>query len=457
IMKRKFQQIKKNQGKKKNENEEIVSSSDDESFLNNKKSVDYQDHKNSHFIGRTLGSNVESDYENGEEEDDDDEEDTFFENDDERRVSLAKKYLKKIDALDDDDIKKSLNILEGKISQRDIADSFNITSDSTFYKGHKLSPTCVTLDKDGRTAYTGGKDCAIIKWDLETGKKIIFPGSRKDFECGGHFEQVKTICYHKETNLICSGGEDKVIRIWDHRVQKCIEKFHGHTNTITGIVSEPNSDIDQIISVSFDKSLKVWSLKSRSHMNTYYGHTNKITSCDIILKDRPFTGSEDNTSRLWKLSADSHLIFYPSNNNNNNDLSKNIESPIDSVSCLNNVNYITGQQDGTIHIWSQFKKKPLFTSNDLHKGGIYSIKSIPFTDLFFTGSDDQEIKAWKWSNQNNNISLINSIKISGFVNDISVSDKLIVAAIGQEHRLGRWNSIKESKNGLLVVPISYNN
>ncbi|KAH8584990.1 Rrp9p U3-55K-family snoRNP-associated with several WD40 repeats [Cryptosporidium sp. chipmunk genotype I] len=451
-MKRKFQQIKKNQGNKNNENEEIVSSSDDEAFLSNKKSGDYQDHENSHFSGRTLSSNTESDYEDNEY----DEDDSFFENDDERKVSLAKKFLKKIDALNDSDIKKSLDKLEDKLSQRDIADTFNIVGGSKFYKGHKLSPTCVTLDKDGRIAYTGGKDCAIIKWDLETGKKIIFPGSRKDFECGGHFEQVKTICYHKETNLICSGGEDKVIRIWDHRVKKCVEKFHGHTNTITGIVSEPNSEIDQIISVSFDKSLKVWSLKSRSHMNTYYGHTNKITSCDMILKDRPFTGAEDNTSRLWKLSADSHLIFYPSHNFNI-DGSKNIESPIDSVSCLNNVNYISGQQDGTLHIWSQFKKKPLFTNNSLHQGGIYSIKSIPFTDLFFTGSDDQEIKAWKWSSQNNNISLINSIKISGFVNDISITDKLIVAAIGQEHRLGRWNSIKDSKNGLLVVPISYDN
>ncbi|OII70776.1 uncharacterized protein cubi_00921 [Cryptosporidium ubiquitum] len=460
-MKRKFQQTKKIGGKKKNDNEEILSSSDDESFQMNRKSVDYQDHDNPRFSGRTLDSNIESDSEdnnnNGKNEYyEDDEDDVFFENEDEKKVSLAKKFLKKLDALEDSEIKASLNNLENKVSQREIADNFNITGDSVFYKGHKLSPTCVTLDNDGKTAYTGGKDCAIIKWDLETGKKMIFPGSRKDFECGGHFEQIKTICYHKETNLICSGGEDKVIRIWDHRVPKCIERFHGHTNTITGIVSEPNSEIDQIISVSFDKSLKVWSLKSRSHMNTYYGHTNKITSCDMILKDRPFTGSEDNTSRLWKLSADSHLIFYP-NNNSNVDGSKLIESPIDSVSCLNNVNYITGQQDGTLHIWSQFKKKPLFTSNNLHKGGIYSIKSIPFTDLFFTGSDDEEIKAWKWSNQNNNISLINSIKVSGFVNDISVSDKLIVAAIGQEHRLGRWNSIKNSKNGLLVVPISYYN
>lgn len=444
-MKRKLQGPKKKAGgKKKSDHEEtILSSSEDETFF---EKIQAQP------SGRSLDLGQESSLEGYE---NDDEDDVFFENEDERKVSLARKYLRKIDGLEESEVKASLASLEGKVSEREIADSFRVAGDQVFHRGHKLSPTCVTLDRDGRTAFTGGKDCAIIQWDLETGSKTIFPGGRKDFKCGGHFEQVKTICYHRETGLVCSGGEDKVIRIWDHRVPKCIEKFHGHANTITGLVSEPNSEIEQIISVSFDKSLKVWSLKSRSHMNTYYGHTNKITSCDMILKDRPFTGGEDNTSRLWKLSADSHLIFYPSNNSGKGG-SKSIESPIDSVSCLNNVNYITGQQDGTLHVWSQFKKKPVFTSNSLHKGGIYSIKSIPFTDLFFTGSEDQEIKVWKWSGQNSNISQINSIKVSGFVNDISVSDKLIVAAVGQEHRLGRWQSIKNSKNGLLIVPISYN-
>lgn len=441
-MKRKLQNAKKRTGGKKvsDHEEMILSSSEDETFFDNKQA-------------KSPVQSLDLDQEYNSEGSYEDESDTF-ENEDERKVSLARKFLRKIDGLEESEAKASLTSLEGKVSEREIADSFSISGDQVFHKGHKLSPTCVTLCGDGRTAFTGGKDCAIIQWDLETGKKTIFPGGRKDFKCGGHFEQVKTICYHRETGLVCSGGEDTVIRIWDHRVPKCIEKFHGHTNTITGLVSEPNSEIEQIISVSFDKSLKVWSLKSRSHMNTYYGHTNKITSCDMIVKDRPFTGGEDNTSRLWKLSADSHLIFYPSNNYNTGG-SKPIESPIDSVSCLNNVNYITGQQDGTLHIWSQLKKKPVFTSNNIHKGGISSIKSIPFTDLFFTGSEDQEIKAWKWSSQSNIISSIGSIQVSGFVNGISVSDKLIVAAVGQEHRLGRWESIKNSKNGLLIVPISY--
>ncbi|KAH8741964.1 Rrp9p/U3-55K-family snoRNP-associated protein [Cryptosporidium ryanae] len=378
--------------------------------------------------------------------------DDFFQNVDERKISLAKKYLRKIDGLDDEKRKERLTTLEGKVLEKKIAGNINILgSKSTFYKGHKLSPTCITLDRNnGNFVYTGSKDCSIVKWDIETGKKTVFPGSRKDFSCGGHFEQVKSICYHKETNLICSAGEDRVIRIWDHRVRKCIDKLHGHSDTITGVICEPNSDMEQIISVSYDKTVKVWSLTTRTHMNTYYGHTNKITCCDIAIKDRPFTGSEDNTCRLWKLSSDSHLIFYSSNSGVNK---STIESPIDSVSCLNNINYITGQQNGILNIWSQLKKKPLLTVGDLHSSGINSIKSIPFSDLFFTGGSDQYIKAWKFFN--NKLTLVDEVFIKGFVNDMFISDKFLVAAIGQEHRLGRWDTIKQSKNGIFIVPLEY--
>lgn len=380
------------------------------------------------------------------------ESDDFFENLDEKKVSLARKYLKKIDGLDDSTRRKRLTAIEGRVVEKKIASNLNILKDEyVFYKGHKLSPTCVTVDShNSNVVYSGGKDCAIIRWDIETGKKTVFPGSRKDFNCGGHFEQVKSICVHNETNLICSAGEDRVIRIWDQRTSRCIDKLHGHSDTITGVVCEPNSDMEQIISVSYDKSVKVWSLSTRTHMNTYYGHTSKITCCDIATKDRPLTGSEDNTCRLWKLSSDSHIIFYSSNSGGSKSI---IESPIDSVSCLNNLNYITGKQNGSLSIWSQLKKKPLLVINNLHSGGITSIKSIPFSDLFFTGSSDGFIKAVKFND--NKITLVDDFPIKGFVNDMSISNKFLVAAIGQEHRLGRWNTVKESRNGILILPLEY--
>ena len=102
--------------------------------------------------------------------------------------------------------------------------------------------------------YTGGKDCAVIRWDIETGKKAlgfqsacfrelfciryqdIFPGGRNRFECGGHFEkarakvaksdpllslfvgrhceilQVLSVCLLEQRGLLVSAGVDRVVR-----------------------------------------------------------------------------------------------------------------------------------------------------------------------------------------------------------------------------------------------------
>ena len=48
-----------------------------------------------------------------------------------------------------------------------------------------------------------------------------------------------------------------------------------------------------------------------------------------------------------------------------------------------------------------------------------------------------------------------SVDLKGFVNGLAVSStgKFFVAAVGQEHRLGRWESLKGARNEVCVVPL----
>lgn len=47
------------------------------------------------------------------------------------------------------------------------------------------------------------------------------------------------------------------------------------------------------------------------------------------------------------------------------------------------------------------------------------------------------------------------VPVRGFVNSLAFSSdgSKLIAAIGQEHRLGRWWRIKEAKNSVLVIPL----
>lgn len=114
--------------------------------------------------------------------------------------------------------------------------------DSTFLRGHRLPVTCIALPGpnlvDGTVGgnarkvhvYTGGKDCCIIRWDLETGGKDIFEGRRNCFQgalkksgdesssrCGGHFRAVLDICVAEDERVFFSAGADHTVRAWDPR------------------------------------------------------------------------------------------------------------------------------------------------------------------------------------------------------------------------------------------------
>ena len=47
---------------------------------------------------------------------------------------------------------------------------------AVFRRGHSLSATCVAVSSDGRTAFTGSKDCSVLRWDLSS---IVEMGSAR--------------------------------------------------------------------------------------------------------------------------------------------------------------------------------------------------------------------------------------------------------------------------------------
>lgn len=49
--------------------------------------------------------------------------------------------------------------------------------------------------------------------------------------------------------------------------------------------------------------------------------------------------------------------------------------------------------------------------------------------------------------------------LEGFINGLAVSStgKFLVAAVGQEHRLGRWEHLKKARNEICIVQLPSDN
>lgn len=410
------------------------------------------------------------DVDSGDEESDDDlaeavgedEDSDFFETPDEKRVRLAKEYLRTLESGGAGDGSKAevqeqlaKDVDEKERRTRSQVQNLKL-GEPRFLKGHKESVTCVALSSDDSTMFTGGKDCAILRWDVETGKKDVFPGGRNLFDCGGHFGEVLGLCLLEQRKLVASVGVDRVVRFWDWQCPPrtaCVKKLFGHTDTASAIAAEP--DGTQVYTGSYDKSVKVWDLAAMRCTDTLFGHVAGVTSMDIYHKGRPATGGCDKTVRLWKIDKETHLMF-----------SKHTYA-VDAVSILDHDRLVSSSQDGKIHLWTHASKKPLATAS--LKSGVWvtALGTIRACDVVFSGSTSGELRSWQTTmhktveadGKKGGVVTFHeaapAVSAPGVINAVAVGQRFVACAVGKDHRLGGWYFDKKHRNGVLLVPLSY--
>jgi WD40 repeat protein len=67
----------------------------------------------------------------------------------------------------------------------------------------------LAISLDGRTVVSGGNDKMVKVWDLQTGKKI--------HTFTGHLEPVLSVAIDPKGQLIASGSRNDLIKVWAMR------------------------------------------------------------------------------------------------------------------------------------------------------------------------------------------------------------------------------------------------
>ncbi|GAB69096.1 WD domain G-beta repeat domain containing protein, partial [Plasmodium cynomolgi strain B] len=305
------------------------------------------------------------------------------------------------------------------------------------------------------TAYTGGKDACIIEWDLARGEKVhIYKGNPSAFQHFGrsngisHFKSVMDLYCHKFNSFFISVGADNLINTWDNRVKKtCTHSVVGHKNVISSIVGS-NENTDELnmeynfFTSSYDKSIKLWDLRFLDKcINTYMGHTNDILSMTSLTQNKLITSSSDYTLRFWNTKNDNHILF-----NLNYEI-------VESCCSLNNRVFIAGTFSGHIYIFSSSYKKPICICKNAHSSyAVTALVSIPFTDIFISGSYDGYVNFWQYksvSKTSATMRKVLAVPVDGAVSKFSFSPNYayLFASVGDEMKHGKWTRT-HSKNGL---------
>lgn len=383
-----------------------------------------------------------------------------------KRVRLAKKYLADL-AEDEEQASGNEEDLADRITQRlnedrleklgklrkSVANQYINYDPNTikiFKHRHQKSPfTSVCLTPEEDFLFTGCKNDMVLKWHIESCKQVLKIDLRKENLKAKGRRFTNCMCISSDGKFLAIGDGSNDIQVYDPTTFKHLGLLNGHRSMVNGLVFRKNSH--QLYSASADRSVRIWSLDEMVFVEALFGHQTPVTGIDALLKERAITsGGSDRSVRVWKIVEESQLIY------------TGHEGSIENVRLINEENFLTSGDDGQLCVWSVNKKKPLSNvklahgkCNKGHPNWISSIAVLLNTDLIASGSCDGYIRIWNLEEKFTKITELFTIPIIGFINDLRFihgGDK-IVACIGQEHRLGRWWTMKDAKNCLQIISL----
>jgi ribosomal RNA-processing protein 9 len=320
------------------------------------------------------------------------------------------------------------------------------STDVRVMRGHRLPPTCLALEEDDSTVYSASKDSTILRFDVETGARTLFSaGARVAGANRGHTGEILALSLSSDGVYLASGGRDKTVRIWDTRSQEVVETFREHRDAVSAVAFRRDSLA--LYTGSYDRCVNVYNIEQMAYVEPLYGHQSPVTALSALYQERAYSAGEDRTMRVWKIPQESQLLFR----------APPAAVSLDAIAAVAPSTVLTGSQDGSLALWSTDKKRPQDSARGAHGGSwISAVAALYPTDLVASGSSDGYVRFWQTGLKNSTLTPAFAVPVTGWVNGLAIGRRarFAVAAVGQEHRLGRWDRVQEARCGVHVLDLS---
>ena len=77
----------------------------------------------------------------------------------------------------------------------------------------------------------------------------------------GHTDYVRSVVCSREGKLILSGGDDRMVRLWNEETGQEIRSFPGNDHFVWSVALSRNSNL--ALSGSLDKTVRLWDVGQR--------------------------------------------------------------------------------------------------------------------------------------------------------------------------------------------------
>ncbi|XP_010529361.1 PREDICTED: U3 snoRNP-associated protein-like YAO [Tarenaya hassleriana] len=363
--------------------------------------------------------------------------------------------------------------IASRIQKPEITDGFHVILK------HRQSVTAVALSDDDSRGFSASKDGAIVHWDVSSRKieKYRWP-SDEVLKSHGMKDPVSRNKKHSRETLaldvsfdgryLATGGLDRHIHLWDTRTREHVQAFPGHRGPVSCLCFRQGTV--ELFSGSYDRTVKIWNAEDKSYISTLFGHQDEVLNIDCLRRERVISVGRDRTMQLFKVPEESRLVF---------------RAPASNLECcsfINNDEFLSGSDNGTIALWTMLRKKPVYIVKNAHPvtngevtingslengdrdpgsycssaySWVSSVTVCRGSDLAASGAGNGSVRLWSIESESKAIQPLYELPLSGFVNSLAFakSGNFLIAGVGREPRLGRWGSIKSAQNGVAIHPL----
>ncbi|TFK31410.1 WD40-repeat-containing domain protein [Crucibulum laeve] len=374
--------------------------------------------------------------------------------------------------------------------------------------GHTDEVLALAMSGDGKLLASAGRDRKLCVWDVEKEEWVKSFGGHL-----GHKDIISVLAFRKGTNQLYTGSFDRTLKVYDlsPSVMGYVETLFGHQDHVLGLDALRG---DTCVSVGArDKTARFWKIVEETQLVFRGGGRSRVREVlegglrgdDEDMED----GEEDGGELVTKAKKGKGKEKEKEKER------KFIEGSLECVAMIDESTFVSGGDSGSICLWQTAKKKPVFTQAIAHgfhetvsategliqrPRWVTALSSLRYSDIIASGSWDGCIRLWKIDSKLKSLAPIGTISAPGVVNSLqllalpkgfiatspwassspfqtqnpapedtepiptpaklksglTVNPILLVAGMGQEHRLGRWLSVKEdgAANGTIVVALS---